>query len=99
MGWLTRALQKAIDGDASAFAVAPAGVPQYQGQGLLAVACRDYAPQVDTYQEMQQRLELGRQLAPHLQGASETWQVNACIDWPVKPVNPPKRCTSGACRR
>ena len=26
---LSRALQKAIDGDGSAFAVAPAGVPQY----------------------------------------------------------------------
>jgi hypothetical protein len=22
--------------------------------------------------------------------ASETWQVNLCIDWPVKPVNPPR---------
>jgi hypothetical protein len=68
--------------------VAPAGVPQYGGQGLLAVGCLDYMPQVHTYQEMQQRL--GRQLAPHLQGASETWQVNFCIDWPVKPANPPR---------
>jgi pimeloyl-ACP methyl ester carboxylesterase len=87
---LSRALQKAIDGDASAFAVAPAGVPQYSIQGLLANACLDYVPQMHTYQEMQQRLELGRQVAPHLQGASETWQANFCIDWPVKPVNPPR---------
>ena len=87
---LSRALQKAIDGDASAFAVAPAGAPQYGFHALLANACLDYAPQVRTYAEMQQRLELGRQLAPHLQGASETWQANFCIDWPVKPVNPPK---------
>jgi pimeloyl-ACP methyl ester carboxylesterase len=87
---LSRALQKAIDGDASVFAVAPAGVPQYSIQGLLANACLDYVPQVHTYAEMQQRLELGRLLAPHLQGASETWQANFCIDWPVKPVNPPK---------
>jgi pimeloyl-ACP methyl ester carboxylesterase len=87
---LSRALQKATDGDASAFAVAPAGVPQDSIQGLLANACLDYVPQVHSYQEMQQRLELGRQLAPHLQGASETWQANFCIDWPVKPVNPPK---------
>jgi pimeloyl-ACP methyl ester carboxylesterase len=65
-------------------------VPQYGYHSLLANACLDYAPQVHTYQEMQQRLELGRQLAPHLQGASETWQANFCIDWPVKPVNPPK---------
>jgi len=86
---LSRALQKALDGDASAFAVAPAGAPQYSIQGLLANACLDYAPQVHSYAEMQQRLELGRQLAPHLQGASETWQANLCIGWPVKPVNPP----------
>jgi pimeloyl-ACP methyl ester carboxylesterase len=87
---LSRALQKAIDGDGSAFAVTPAGVPQYGWQSLFAVACLDYVPQVHTYQEMQQRLELGRQLAPHLQGASETWMVNLCIDWPVKPANPPR---------
>jgi hypothetical protein len=30
------------------------------------------------------------QLAPDLQGASETWQANFCIGWPVKPVNPPR---------
>ena len=87
---LSRVLQKAIDGDGSAFAVGPAGEPQYGLHGLFANACLDYAPQVHTYAEMQQRLELGRQLAPHLQGASETWQVNYCIDWPVKSVNPPK---------
>jgi pimeloyl-ACP methyl ester carboxylesterase len=87
---LSRALQKAIDGDGSAFAVGPAGEPQYGYHGRIGNACLDYVPQVHTYAEMQQRLELGRQLAPHLQGASETWQANYCIDWPVKPVNPPK---------
>ncbi len=87
---LARALQKAIDGDASAFAVAPAEEPQYGYHGAFANICLDYAPQVHTYAEMQQRLELGRQLAPHLQGASQTWQANHCIDWPVKPTNPPK---------
>jgi pimeloyl-ACP methyl ester carboxylesterase len=87
---LSRALQKAIDGDGSAFAVAPAGAPQYGYHALLGNACLDYAPQVHTYQDMQQRLELGRQLAPHLQGASETWLAVLCIGWPVRPANPPK---------
>ncbi len=87
---LSRALQKAIDGDASAFAVAPAGEPQYGFHSVFSNVCSDYAPQVHTYAEMQQRLELGRQLAPHLQGASQTWLANYCIDWPVKPVNPPR---------
>ena len=57
--------------------------PSTRYHGLLANACLDYVPQVHTYDEMQQRLELGRQLAPHLQGASETWQALFCIDWPV----------------
>ena len=39
---------------------------------------------------MRQRIQMGRQLAPHLQGASETWQVNLCIDWPVPAANPPR---------
>jgi pimeloyl-ACP methyl ester carboxylesterase len=90
MGRAVAALQRAIDGDASAFTVAPAGVPQYGYQSQLANACLDYVPQVHSYAEMQQRLELGRQLAPHLQGASKTWQANFCIDWPVRPTNPPK---------
>jgi len=50
----------------------------------------DYVPQVDTYGEMRQRIQMGRQLAPHLQGASETWQVNRCIDWPIPVANPPR---------
>jgi pimeloyl-ACP methyl ester carboxylesterase len=36
---LSRALQKAIDGDASAFAAGPAGEPQYGYHGRLANAC------------------------------------------------------------
>jgi pimeloyl-ACP methyl ester carboxylesterase len=87
---LSRALKRAVDGDASSFAAVQAGAPQYGYHSLLANACLDYVPQVHSYAEMQQRLELGRQLAPHLQGASETWQANLCIDWPVRPTNPPK---------
>ena len=33
---------------------------------------------------------MGRQLAPHLQGASETWRVNYCIGWPLPVANPPR---------
>jgi pimeloyl-ACP methyl ester carboxylesterase len=39
---------------------------------------------------MQQRIELGRQLAPHLQGASETWQALLCANWPIPATNPPR---------
>jgi pimeloyl-ACP methyl ester carboxylesterase len=40
--------------------------------------------------ELRQRIQMARQLAPHLQGASETWQVNRCIDWPIPVANPPR---------
>ena len=87
---LSRALAAALDGNASSFVSAPAGVPQDGMFGLVANACTDYVPQIDTYAEMRQRMQLGRQLAPHLQGASETWQVNYCIGWPVQATNPPR---------
>lgn len=87
---LSRALDAALNGDASAFAEPPADAPQYGAYSLLANACLDYVPQVSTWREMQQRIELGRQLAPHLQGASETWQGLLCANWPIQATNPPR---------
>jgi pimeloyl-ACP methyl ester carboxylesterase len=87
---LSRALESALAGDASAFAVGRAGVTQYNLYSLLANACLDYVVQVRTWAEMQQRMELGRQLAPHLQGASETWQGLLCANWPIPATNPPR---------
>jgi pimeloyl-ACP methyl ester carboxylesterase len=87
---LSRALRQAIDGDASAFALPPVEYIQDQLASQAGNACMDYVPQVDSWAEMQQRMQLGRQLAPHLQGASETWQVNRCIGWPVPVANPPR---------
>ncbi|GLI02182.1 alpha/beta hydrolase [Phytohabitans aurantiacus] len=85
---LSRSLAAAVAGDASAFAAAPAGVYQAGYFNRLAIGCMEYAPQIRTYAQMRQRIQMGRQLAPHLQGASETWQVNFCIDWPVPAANP-----------
>jgi pimeloyl-ACP methyl ester carboxylesterase len=87
---LARALARAVAGDASAFALPPADVPQDGLFSQLAIACMDYAPQIRTYGQMRQRITMGRQLAPHLQGASETWRVNYCIGWPIPPANPPR---------
>ncbi|MEU8615046.1 alpha/beta fold hydrolase [Actinoplanes sp. NPDC048791] len=88
---LSRALAAAVAGDAEAFAVAPtADVPQESLLNILGNACGDYVPQIDSWAEMQQRIELGRQLAPHLKGASETWRANFCIGWPVRAANPPR---------
>jgi pimeloyl-ACP methyl ester carboxylesterase len=88
---LSRALVAAMAGDARGFATVPsADVPQQGLFNQLGIACGDYVPQVDSWAEMRQRMQLGRQLAPHLQGASETWRVNLCIGWPVPAANPPR---------
>jgi pimeloyl-ACP methyl ester carboxylesterase len=87
---LSRALAQAIAGDATAFALPPGDGLQNQLDELFGNACVDYVPQVDSWAQMQRREELGRQLAPHLQGASEIWQVNRCIGWPVPVANPPR---------
>jgi pimeloyl-ACP methyl ester carboxylesterase len=87
---LSQALARALAGDASAFALPPADVVQDGFFGQLAIACMDYAPQIRTYGQMRQRITMARQLAPHLQGASETWRVNYCIGWPLAPANPPR---------
>lgn len=87
---LSGALAKAIDGDAAAFALPPAEVVQPTLATLASVGCMDYVPQVHTYAQMRQRIQMGRQLAPHLQGASEIWQVLRCIDWPIPVANPPR---------
>jgi pimeloyl-ACP methyl ester carboxylesterase len=89
-GWarLGAAIRDALAGDASAFAF-----PRLQGEthpffGQAAVACQDYAVEVRTFADMQRRIQLGRHLAPHLQGGSQSWLVNRCIGWPVPPSNP-----------
>ncbi|MFD1504252.1 alpha/beta hydrolase [Georgenia yuyongxinii] len=86
---LSRALAATLAGDASAFAV-PGGEPQTGLFAQAGIGCMEYVPQVGTYEEMRQRIQLGKQTAPHLQGASETWQVNLCIGWPLEAANPPR---------
>jgi pimeloyl-ACP methyl ester carboxylesterase len=87
---LSRALRAAIAGDASAFALPIVTGPD-PTFGILGNGCSDYVSEIRTYDEMRQRIQLARQLAPHLQGATELWQVMNCIDWPVPAKNPPRR--------
>ena len=77
-------------GHADYFALPPLDAPQNGIFALGAIGCMDYVPQVHTYAQMQQRIQMARQLAPHLQGASETWQVLRCIGWPIPVANPPR---------
>jgi pimeloyl-ACP methyl ester carboxylesterase len=87
---LSRGIAAALAGDGSWFALPPVEFLQDELAARLAIGCMEYVPQVRTYGDMQQRLQMGKQLAPHLQGAAETWQVNRCIGWPVPVANPPR---------
>jgi pimeloyl-ACP methyl ester carboxylesterase len=87
---LSRAIAGALGADASGFALPPVEFIQDELTMRLAIGCMEYVPQVDNYAEMRQRIQMGRQLAPHLQGAAETWQVNRCIGWPIPVANPPR---------
>ena len=87
---LSRAIESTLEGDAIAFAQPPAEVAQDDIENLLGIGCMEYAPQVTTYEQMRQLMELGRRVAPHLQGASEIWRANLCIDYPHPPANPPR---------
>ena len=83
-------MQAAIAGDASAFALPIVTGPD-PTFAIFANGCSDYVSEVRTYDEMRQRIQLGRQLAPHLQGATELWRVMGCSGWPVPAKNPPRR--------
>jgi hypothetical protein len=92
-GWvrLGAAIRDTLAGDASAFSIPPFQSPTERAFGSLAVACQDYALEVRTFADMQRRIQLGRYLAPHLQGGSQSWLINRCIGWPVPPANPTPR--------
>ena len=87
----SRAIRSVLRGDATLFAQPPAEVAQDDIENVLGIGCMEYVPQVLSYGEMRQRIQLGWQVAPHLQGASEIWQANLCIDWPVPAANAPRR--------
>jgi pimeloyl-ACP methyl ester carboxylesterase len=90
-GQLSRNLKAALAGDAVSFAQPPAQVAQDDIENLVGIGCNEYVPLVRTYAQMRQRIQLGRQIAPHLQGASEIWRAGLCIDWPFPVANPPRR--------
>ena len=76
---------------ATAFAVPHVDDPTDSDYDVVASICSDYGSDVHTWAEMRRRLELGRRLAPHLRGASESWTALRCAGWPLPPSNPPRR--------
>ena len=87
---LSRMIKAAVAGNAEGFAM-PSQADSHELDGRLGNACMDYQSDVETWSDMQQRMEMARQLAPHLQGGSELWEALRCSDWPIPPSNPPRR--------
>lgn len=81
-------LRRASTGDARYFAFGPPAGPTDALYARYANHCADYVADIRTFAEMRQRIEMARQLAPHLQGGSEFWQGNLCIGYPLKVANP-----------
>jgi pimeloyl-ACP methyl ester carboxylesterase len=91
-GWegLAEELAAAQAGDASAFAPSLAqsevdGV--YAGQ---AIECVDWETDIATYDDLAAHETFARVIAPHTQGATQTWTIlTGCMGWPVPVANPP----------
>lgn len=93
-GWngLAQALAQAEAGDASAFAASLATGSSADPFPGAAVNCVDFPSFVHSYDDFVAMRLLGRVLAPHGQGFSESWSgVLGCLDWPVPAANPPRR--------
>lgn len=91
-GWegLAKALAEALGGDASFFAPYLA---QSESDGIyagLAIACVDWETDIAAYDELAAYETFGRVIAPHSQGATQTWTILVgCMGWPVPVANPP----------
>jgi pimeloyl-ACP methyl ester carboxylesterase len=85
------AIAAARAGDASGFAMPPTDQPADPIFAALAIGCSDYPAEVHTYTGYQRLMRTVRRIAPHTQGASQTWTLLRCIGWPVPAANPPHR--------
>jgi pimeloyl-ACP methyl ester carboxylesterase len=99
-GWpsVAEALLEAAAGDASKLSLAVATGEDSPAYAELAIACADWPVVIERYEDLAAKQLLGRVIAPHTQGASQTWRLmTGCLDWPVPVANPPHRAeVSGA---
>ncbi len=90
---LALALQQAEAGDASAFSQPVATGPSDDNANgsAIAIECLDWQTPARTFKDFQRLELLGRAVAPHLGGASQSWTIiTGCIGWPAPVVNPPQ---------
>jgi pimeloyl-ACP methyl ester carboxylesterase len=91
-GWngLAEALVNAEAGDASLLATPMASGQEDPLYPALAIACLDFPAQSRSEGDLAAKEMLGRVIAPHLRGASQTWTIQTgCLGWPAPLINPP----------
>ncbi|XVU28102.1 alpha/beta hydrolase [Actinoplanes sp. CA-054009] len=86
---LGQAISDTLAGNAEGFAIpAPEGPQSAQATGP---ACMDNPSEIRTYDQYRRLAREARRIAPHLQGASQSWTLLRCTGYPVKATNPPRR--------
>jgi pimeloyl-ACP methyl ester carboxylesterase len=91
-GWegLATALAEARAGEASAFAPYLALTDDSGLFSGLGIECVDWPTDIETYDDIDAYETFARIIAPHSQGATQTWTfLTGCMGWPVPVANPP----------
>ncbi|MFN8664819.1 MAG: alpha/beta hydrolase [Thermomicrobiales bacterium] len=92
-GWnaLADAIIAAEQGDASMFSREVATDDTSHLFPELAIACNDWRTDLASWNDLQAYEILGNAIAPHTQGATQTWTIlTGCMGWPVPVTNPPR---------
>lgn len=90
-GWegVSTALAEAKNGDASAFAAELAMGEESDLYAELAIECVDWETPIATYDDIAAAERFASVVAPHSQGATQTWTaLTGCMGWPVPVANP-----------
>lgn len=92
-GWpgLATALADAQAGDASGLSSPVAIGNTWGGFATLAIECADWVTPITRNDDIAATTRLAQLVAPHTQGASQTWTFQAgCVGWPTAVANPPQ---------
>jgi pimeloyl-ACP methyl ester carboxylesterase len=92
-GWegLATALAEAQSGDARAFAPYLALSEDSGLYAAQAIECVDWETPIASHDDLAAAELFARVIAPHSQGATQTWTIlTGCMGWPVPVANPPR---------
>ncbi|KAL4945092.1 hypothetical protein BDV06DRAFT_185557 [Aspergillus oleicola] len=102
VGWPTLAghLNATIAGDASGLSSTLAASERDPSFPGLAIGCSDWLHSSTTLPDLTYKSQMTRYLAPHTQGATQSYLYqSACIGWPIPVGNPPHRLNATAMKK